>query len=128
MAQGDAAATIAQHAQQNGEPVARMALDIFISAYGAFVGNLALAVLPRGGIYIAGGIAAKIAAAMQRGEFLRAVRNKGRFARLLETLPVHIVLNPQVGLMGATATAQRLGHIHPPTSRMKCNGWKYHLY
>ncbi|MDO8413133.1 MAG: glucokinase [Gallionellaceae bacterium] len=106
MAQEDGAAVIAHHAQQDTEPIARLALDLFMSIYGAFVGNVALMMLPRGGIYIAGGIAAKITPAMQQGAFLRAFHDKGRFADLLKTLPLHIVLNPQVGLLGANAAAQ----------------------
>ena len=111
MAAGDAAAAITQGAQQGNEPIARMTLDLFVSVYGAFVGNLALVTLPRGGIYIAGGIAAKIAAPLQQGGFLHAFRDKGRFAGLLETLPVHIVTNPQVGLLGANLVARRLTGI-----------------
>ncbi len=107
MTQEDAAAAIAQRAQQTDEPIARMALDLFITIYGAFVGNVALAALPRGGIYVAGGIAAKIVAAMQQGAFLRAFRDKGRFAGLLETLPLHIVTNPHIGLLGADLVARR---------------------
>lgn len=107
--EGDAAAAITQFARQCDEPIARMALDLFIRIYGAFVGNLALAALPRGGIYVAGGIAAKIAATMRRGDFLRAFHDKGRYTGLLETLPLHIVTNPQVGLLGASLTAQRMG-------------------
>lgn len=106
MQKGDVAAAIAQFAS-HGEPAACMALELFISIYGAFTGNLALLALPRGGIYIAGGIAAKIAAQMQSGDFLRAFRDKGRFAELLETLPVHIVINPQIGLLGAGLYARR---------------------
>lgn len=108
MQQGDAAAAIAQFAA-HGETAACMALDLFIAIYGAFTGNLALLALPRGGIYIAGGIAAKIAAQMHGGDFLRAFRDKGRFAGLLETLPLHIVMNPQVGLLGAGLYARRTG-------------------
>ncbi len=107
MTQEDAAAAITQRAQQTDEPIARMALDLFIQIYGAFVGNVALAALPHGGIYVAGGIAAKIAAAMQHGAFLRAFRDKGRFAGLLEMLPLHIVTNPHVGLLGANLVARR---------------------
>jgi len=106
LAESDAAAAIAQFAQQENESIARMALDLFISIYGAFAGNLALAVLPRGGVYLAGGIAAKIATTMQQGDFMRAFLDKGRFTGLLETLPVHIVTNPQVGLLGAAQVAQ----------------------
>ena len=111
MAEGDAAAAIAQSAQHGIEPIAHMALDLFVSIYGAFVGNLALAMLPRGGIYIAGGIAAKISTDMQQGGFLRAFRDKGRFAGLLETLPLTIVTNPNVGLLGANLVARRLTGI-----------------
>lgn len=102
---GDPAAAIAQFAQQGGEPIARMALDLFLSVYGAFVGNMALAALPRGGIYVAGGIAAKIAAQMQQGCFLPAFGNKGRYAEFLASIPLHIVINPQVGLLGANLAA-----------------------
>ena len=111
MADGDAAAAIAQAAQQGNEPIARMALDLFVSIYGAFAGNVALVTLPHGGIYVAGGIAAKIAPSMQQGDFLRAFRDKGRFAGLLETLPLHIVTNPNVGLLGANLVARQLTGI-----------------
>ena len=108
MEESDAAAAITQFAQQGDEPTARTTVDLFLRVYGAFAGNVALATLPRGGIYVAGGIAAKIAATMQEGAFLRAFLDKGRFAGLLETLPLHIVTNPQVGLLGAGLTAQRM--------------------
>lgn len=103
----DAAAVISRFSRPDGEPIARMAVDLFVSVYGAFVGNLALASLPRGGIYVAGGIAAKMAALFQRGEFINAFLSKGRFGGLLATLPVHIVLNRNVGLMGANLIAQQ---------------------
>ena len=106
MQAGDVAAAIAQFAR-NGDTAACMALDLFISIYGAFVGNLALLALPRGGVFIAGGIAAKISAQMQAGDFLCAFRDKGRFSGLLETVPLHIVIDPQVGLLGASLYARR---------------------
>jgi glucokinase len=98
---GDASAAITQFAQLEDEPIASLTVDLFVSVYGAFVGNLALLALPRGGIYVAGGIAAKISQAMQRGGFRRAFLDKGRYSALLETLPLHIVTNPDVGLLGA---------------------------
>lgn len=103
---GDAAAAITQFSQQGDEVIARMTVNLFLSVYGAFVGNMALAVLPRGGIYVAGGIAAKMAVQMQGGEFMKAFLSKGRFGGLLATLPLHIVLNPNVGLLGANLCAQ----------------------
>lgn len=102
----DAAAVITRFAQ-GGDEICRMTMELFVSVYGAFVGNMALATLPRGGIYIAGGIAAKIVALMQANGFMRAYMSKGRFAGLLATLPVYIVLNTEVGLLGAQRVAQQ---------------------
>ena len=104
----NAAAAITQFAQQGDEPIAHMALDLFLRVYGAFVGNVALATLPRGGVYVAGGIAEKISTAMRHGVFLRSFLDKGRYAGLLETLPLHIVANQRVGLLGAGLVAQRM--------------------
>lgn len=103
----DAAAVIARFAQRGDEHIARISVELFLSVYGAIVGNMALAVLPRGGIYIAGGIAAKITAQMQAGNFMRAFGDKGRFSGMLQQLPVHIVLNPDTGLQGAALIARR---------------------
>ncbi|MBI3068286.1 MAG: glucokinase, partial [Betaproteobacteria bacterium] len=58
--------------------------------------------------YIAGGIAPKIVTRLQEGGFMRAFTDKGRFSALLATVPVHVVMNPKVGLFGALAAAQRL--------------------
>lgn len=106
MATGDAAAAITQAAQLKGEPIASMVLELFIHIYGAYIGNLALLTLPRGGIYVAGGIAAKIIMLLQHGDFVRSFRDKGRYAGLLETLPLHVVSNSQVGLLGAELYAR----------------------
>jgi glucokinase len=107
MDEEDAAAAITRFAQQSDEKIASMTVDLFLSIYGAFVGNLALALLPRGGIYVAGGIAAKIAVQLQGSEFIHACLSKGRFAGLLAAFPVYIVLNQNVGLLGANLYAHR---------------------
>lgn len=104
---GDAAAAISQYATQGNEEIARMAMNLFLSVYGAFVGNMALAALPRGGIYLAGGIAAKISDKLKDSEFLRAYLSKGRYTGLLATMPMHIVLNQEVGLLGASLLTKR---------------------
>lgn len=101
----DASAVIAQYSQHADEKIARMAWGIFLSAYGAFVGNLALTVLPLGGIFVAGGVAGKNASQFQNGEFIHAFLSKGRYADMLSGLPVHIVLNAHVGLLGASQYA-----------------------
>jgi glucokinase len=80
-------------------------MEIFVSAYGAEAGNLALKLLPYGGLYVAGGIAAKNLSLLTAGAFLESFTNKGRVSPLLDRVPVHIVLNPQVGLIGAALKA-----------------------
>ena len=105
----DPAAVIAKAAAEQGDPLAQKAMEIFVSAYGAEAGNLALKLLPYGGLYIAGGIAAKNIALMRSGSFISAFGHKGRVSNLLEKVPVHVVLNPEVGLIGAALKAARFG-------------------
>lgn len=104
----DTAELIAEFGMAKLDPLAVRALDLFVAAYGAFAGNMAIAVLALGGVYIAGGIAPKIAAKLKEGAFMRAFAAKGRFSELMATIPVHIVMNPHVGLHGALAEAARL--------------------
>ncbi len=107
MEAGDSAAAISRFALGGADRLAAEALDLFIRIYGAEAGNLALKVLARGGVYVAGGIAPQIIGKLQEGEFLRAFGAKGRFAGLLATIPVHVVLDPKVGLLGAARVAER---------------------
>lgn len=104
----DTAELIAEFALAKLDPLAVRALDLFVAVYGAFAGNMALATLARGGVYIAGGIAPKIAPKLKEGAFMRAFTNKGRFRDLLAAMPVHVVMNPQVGLYGALLEASRM--------------------
>ncbi|HSE00862.1 MAG TPA: glucokinase, partial [Burkholderiales bacterium] len=97
----DTAELIAEFAVAKLDPLAARALELFVAIYGAFAGNMALAMLAHGGVYIAGGIAPKIAPKLKEGAFMRAFTGKGRFSELLTTMPVHVVMNPLVGLYGA---------------------------
>lgn len=105
----DAAAAIADAASTdcgvNSETtidhLATQTMQMFVEAYAAEVGNLALKLIPTGGLYIAGGIAPKILPLLQDGMFLKILKSKGRVSYVLEDIPIHIVLNPEVGLIGA---------------------------
>lgn len=108
MSLGDPAKAITDYALNAKDQTAVRALDLFVTAYGAFAGNMALAMLAHGGVYVAGGIAPKIAKKLEDGTFIRAFTAKGRFGRLLERMPVHVVMNEHVGLYGALAEAARL--------------------
>jgi glucokinase len=103
----DAAAIISDFALRRADSTAVEALDMMASIYGAFAGDMALTTLPTGGVYIAGGIAPKIAEKLKDGAFIRAFRDKGRFSDLLSRVPVYIVMTPKAGLLGATLLAHR---------------------
>lgn len=83
------------------DPVCAEAVRLFVELYGAEAGNLALKSLATGGVFIGGGIAAKIVPAMLEGTFIRAFKAKGRFLPLLEKIPVKLSLNPRTPLLGA---------------------------
>ena len=100
-------AAISTAALNTSDPIAVRSLHLFVRIYGQQAGNLALTCLARGGVYIAGGIAPQILSVLQNGEFIQAFRSKGRMERLLVEIPVRVVLNPHVGLLGATIVATR---------------------
>ena len=104
----DPGAAIGTAALQGSDRLSEQTLQLFIDAYGAEAGNLALKLLPYGGLYIAGGIAPKILPLIENSGFLLNFTQKGRMRRLLEEIPVYIILNPQVGLIGAALCAARL--------------------
>jgi len=101
----DPPAAIAEAALAHNDIAASRALEMFIRAYGAFAGDLALLSLSRSGVYVAGGIAAKLATRMAQGGFLSGFLDKGRYRSLLETVPVYLVMNTEVGLLGAERLA-----------------------
>jgi glucokinase len=83
------------------------AFEIFVDLYGAEAGNMALRTLARGGVFLAGGIAGKNVARFTDGRFARAFARKGRFSALLAEIPVDLIINPKVGLLGAAEAALR---------------------
>ena len=84
------------------------ALEMFVEAYGAEAGNLALRSVATAGIYVGGGIGPKILPALESGAFMDAFRDKEPMVDLLRTLPVKVILNPAAGLLGAAVRAVEL--------------------
>lgn len=101
----DPPALISQLALEHKAQICEEALSLFVSAYGAETGNCALTFMSRGGIFIAGSIAAKIVPKMQDPLFMQAFLDKGRMSPLLEDMPVKVVLNDDSGLIGAARYA-----------------------
>lgn len=105
----DPAAVVSSRGLAGDDPLCVRALEVFVSLYGSKAGDLVLTLDARGGVYLAGGIAPKILPKLREGEFRRAFRDKGRLKGILERVPVHVILNPDVGLLGAARVAARLG-------------------
>jgi len=97
----DITPAIVKQALESKDSLAAEALNIFLNAYGAAAGNLALTVSATGGVYIAGGIASKIVEEMKNGMFVSAFRAKNKLRSWLEKIPVVLVTNEKIGLMGA---------------------------
>lgn len=102
---GDPSAVVSQHGMDGTSELCVKTLDLFVTVYGAEAGNLALKMMASRGVFVGGGIAPKILGKMQGGLFMDAFAEKGRFATLLRSIPVRILLNDQAALLGAARFA-----------------------
>ena len=101
----DPAVEISHHALLGDDGIAVQTLDCFIHIYGAQAGNVALNYLAGGGVYIAGGIAPKIIERLNSDRFLGAFHDKGVMSELMQSFPIKVVMEEQVGLLGAAEFA-----------------------
>lgn len=104
----DPAAVISEYAQIHKEPVAMQSLQRFVSIYASQAANLALTCKATGGVYLAGGIAPKIINLLQSDEFVRVFNDKAPMQLLLANVPVYVIMNTDVGLLGALLVAKNL--------------------
>lgn len=98
-------AEVGEAALSRTDPLAVEALDIWLSAYGAFAGDLAMQWLAYGGVFIAGGVAAKIMPRASLRPFLEAFNAKREHRHIAEAMPIHLVTEERLGLLGAIALA-----------------------
>lgn len=123
MAAEDPNAVITELAMAARSEICEKATDMFVSAYGAEAGNLALKVLSLGGLYVGGGIAPRILDKLKDGAFLKAFTDKGRLSQLLVNTPVRVILESRTALMGAAAYAEaraaELSGISPRAASLK---------
>ncbi|HEY6066634.1 MAG TPA: glucokinase, partial [Thermoanaerobaculia bacterium] len=101
----DRAAVISRFALSGANRLCRDALEMFVSIYGSEAGNLAIQYRATGGVYLAGGIAAKILPALTGGLFEASFRTKPPLEAFLAEIPVRVVREPGLGLMGAAVVA-----------------------
>ena len=106
LAAEDPNAVITELALAAKSEICEKAMDMFVSAYGAETGNLALKILSVGGVYVGGGIAPRILDKLKDGRFMKAFTDKGRLSQLLINMPVRIILESRAALLGAAAYAE----------------------
>ena len=104
----DHAATITQQALAGACPACLETLQVWTEAYAAEAGNMALRVLPFGGVYVAGGIALRILPKMKDGTFVRVFSDKAKLSRELARIPIYVVLNEDAPVLGAAHEALAL--------------------
>lgn len=105
---GDPSAAVSELGLAQEDKLARETLELFCRIYGAEAGNLALKILARGGVMIGGGIAPRLFPILGHSIFLESFLRKGRFAEFMKTLPLHMAINPRVGIIGAADYALQL--------------------
>lgn len=105
----DASPEAIGRAAQAGDAAACRTVDLWMAAYGAFAGDLALQWLARGGVFIAGGIAAKLLPALSARPFIDSFNAKREHGHLAAAMPVALVREERLGLLGALALAAQAG-------------------
>jgi glucokinase len=105
MVESDAARAISEAGLSGRCPMCEQALDIFVAVFGAETGNLALKMKAVGGVFLAGGIAPKILPKLATSTFLQAFLNKGRLRRLMEIIPIKVITDEKLALLGAARCA-----------------------
>lgn len=103
----DPSARIGELGLSDADPLCAAAVAWFAELLGAELGNVALACLPRGGLYVWGGVARKLKRALQAGDLLEAFLDKDCMRGLLETIPLALIDDPDLALLGAREAALR---------------------
>jgi glucokinase len=101
----DAPAAISSAAMAGRCDACVEAFAIFVEAYGAEAGNLALRASATGGLFVGGGIAPRILPALSDGRFIDAFIRKAPFEAVMRRTPVKVILNAEAGLLGAAVRA-----------------------
>ena len=99
---------IIEEALKGKDPACRKAVDMFVSFYAAEAGNLALTVKATGGIFLAGSMSRLLVDKICSPVFKRSFEDKSKMAPLLRDIPVYVVMNEDVALLGAANLASKL--------------------
>jgi glucokinase len=97
----DPAAVISEAAMKREDKVCSEVMDLFVRYLATESSNLVLKLMATGGVYIAGGIPPKILPLLQDNNWAKNFDNNGRMHQLSEKVPVYVVLNDKMALLGA---------------------------
>ena len=85
------------------DPLAEATARVYVRMLGNVAGNLALSLLPYGGIYFIGGVVRSMQPYLERFGFADAFCDKGRFAEFLTQFPVSVVEDDYAALTGCAS-------------------------
>lgn len=97
----DSPAAVTEAARADSCPSCREAVQLFSSLLGSAAGDLALTIGARGGVFVAGGVCARLGSLFDREAFRHRFADKGRMRHFLEPIPTWLVLRTDTGLLGA---------------------------
>lgn len=86
-----------------GDLLAIEAAALFSGWLGAVAGDLALTLGARGGVFVGGGVPARMGKFFDRGRFLERFADKGRFRGYLEAIPVALLRDPEGATLAGVA-------------------------
>jgi len=98
-------------AAEQGDALAAAALDRFCAIMGSVAGDLALTFGARGGVFISGGIAPKVADRLVASAFRERFEAKGRLTGYMEQIPTSLVLHPYPAIVGAARELEQMERL-----------------
>jgi glucokinase len=94
-------------AAAENDAVCRRAVELLCELLGAVAGDLVLTFGAWDGVYLTGGLAPLLASWIENGRFRHRFEHKGRLSAAIARVPTSVVMQPDVGLLGAAAYAMR---------------------
>jgi len=104
---GNPASEITQRGMAQSCDTCVETLNFWTEIFGGMTGNFALQTMALGGVYVAGGIAAKILPKLQDGVFFKAFCGTSKLAPVLAGCPIAVVVNEDAPMLGAAYLAHR---------------------
>ncbi len=103
-----AAAAIGSAAVHGTSMLCRETVRVWAGALGAEAGNMALRSVALGGLYLGGGIPARLLPLLREGPFLEAYLSKEPQRAIVERIPVYVITDPETPIYGAERVARSM--------------------